>query len=127
MLTQLRLFQLPRDSVSASRTCFKSFQHYGLLANVFSSQPKSQPKSAAVTKTNGASGTRGKAGRRAGARGARNPRPAKKTAEELDSEMADYFQSGTTATENGGAAQPAANGDANMDDEILVSGNNCCS
>jgi THO complex subunit 4 len=79
-------------------------------------QPKPQPKSAAVTKTNSASGTRG---RRGGARGGRNPRPAKKTAEELDSEMVDYFQSGTTATETGGNAQPAANADANMDDEIL--------
>lgn len=40
--------------------------------------------------------------------------------------MMDYWQSGTTAaeTEGGatGSAQPAtANGDANMDDEILVS------
>ncbi len=34
--------------------------------------------------------------------------------------MVDYFQSGTTATETGGNAQPAANADANMDDEILV-------
>ena len=34
--------------------------------------------------------------------------------------MVDYFQSGTTAPEAGGNAQPAANGDANMDDEILV-------
>ncbi|RDW72141.1 hypothetical protein BP5796_08175 [Coleophoma crateriformis] len=86
--------------------------------------PKSQPKSAAVTKADTAgSGTRGgKArSRRGGAKGAR---PAKKTAEELDSEMADYFDNGgaaagteTAATTNG-AAQPVANGDA-MDEEIL--------
>jgi THO complex subunit 4 len=90
-------------------------------------QPKAQPKSAATTKTaTDAAGARGKgrAGRRGGKAG-RNPRPAKKTAEELDSEMADYFDNGgpaagteTAATTNG-AAQPAANGDAAMDDEIL--------
>jgi THO complex subunit 4 len=38
--------------------------------------------------------------------------------------MVDYWQAGAAATEtNGGAngaAQPAAGGDANMDDEILV-------
>jgi THO complex subunit 4 len=85
------------------------------------SQPKPQPKSAASTKTTNAAGTRGKNGRRG--RGGRNARPAKKTAEELDSEMVDYWQTGAAApeTESGanGAAQPAAGGDANMDDEIL--------
>lgn len=84
------------------------------------SLPKAQPKSAASTKATTA-GTRGKKGGRGGK--ARNPRPAKKTAEELDSEMADYWQSGAAATEtNGdvnGAGQPASGGDANMDDEIL--------
>jgi THO complex subunit 4 len=39
--------------------------------------------------------------------------------------MVDYWQNGTATTETdgaaNGAAQPAANGDANMDDEILVS------
>lgn len=58
----------------------------------------------------------------------RSARPAKKTAEELDSEMADYFDAsaaaaaGTTATENTNAAAPAtaAAGDATMD-EIMVS------
>ncbi|EKD12224.1 protein mlo3-like protein [Drepanopeziza brunnea f. sp. 'multigermtubi' MB_m1] len=84
--------------------------------------PKSQPKSAAATKTaapatRGAK-TRGRGGRGGGARGTR---PAKKTAEELDSEMVDYWQTGATATEGAvaGTAQ-AANGDANMDDEIMV-------
>ncbi|KAH8792010.1 putative mRNA export protein mlo3 [Hyaloscypha finlandica] len=81
-------------------------------------QPKPQPKSAAVTKTAGATRGRGKGGRGKGA--ARNARPAKKTAEELDSEMVDYWQAGAAATETNGAAQPAAGGDANMDDEILV-------
>jgi THO complex subunit 4 len=75
------------------------------------------------TKNNTAgSGTRGK-----GTRGAKkttkgNGRPAKKTAEELDSEMADYWESGANnggdAATTNGAAQPAT-GDANMDEEIL--------
>lgn len=82
--------------------------------------PKAEPKSAAVTKTGASagSGARGK-GRSRGTRG-RNARPAQKTAEELDSEMVDYFVNGNAATAEGtsGAAQPAANGDA-MDEEIL--------
>lgn len=86
------------------------------------SAPKSQPKSAANTKASDAdkAGSRGKARGRGGR--ARNPRPAKKTAEELDSEMADYFDNGAAANGTEAAAtngaQPAANGDA-MDDEIL--------
>lgn len=47
----------------------------------------------------------------------------KKSAEELDSEMADYFQAGPPANENANAAgaAPAAtgNGDAPMEDEIM--------
>lgn len=86
------------------------------------SQPKSQPKSAAAPKKNEAA-TRGKNARGRGGK-ARNPRPAKKTAEELDSEMVDYWNNGAAATETEGAAngagQVASNGgDANMDDEIL--------
>lgn len=87
-------------------------------SNSLSSQPKPQPKSAASTKTTAATRGRGKLARGKGA--ARNARPAKKTAEELDSEMVDYWQAGAAATETNGAAQPAAGGDANMDDEILV-------
>jgi len=84
-------------------------------------QPKSQPKSAVPVKNATGAGTRGGKGAARGkaARGGRNPRPAKKTAEELDSEMADYWESGANA--NGGDAtdaQPAA-GDAAMADEIL--------
>ncbi|CZR51830.1 related to RNA annealing protein [Phialocephala subalpina] len=85
------------------------------------SQPRSQPKSAAAPKKNEAA-TRGKAGRGRGGK-ARNSRPAKKTAEELDSEMVDYWNNGAAATEGEGAAngavQVATNGDATMDDEIL--------
>lgn len=89
-------------------------------------QPKAQPKSAAARKTNndakgaGASG-RGKKGPRGGGR---TGRPVKKTAEELDSEMADYFQGAPASNENStatGTAAPAAtgNGDASMEDEIM--------
>ncbi|CAL3962430.1 unnamed protein product, partial [Diplocarpon coronariae] len=82
--------------------------------------PKTQPKSAAVTKTAAAGATRGKGRGRGGRGGARSARPAKKTAEELDSEMVDYWQTGATATEGAAAGSaPAAAGDANMDDEIL--------
>lgn len=86
----------------------------------YNSQPKAQPKSAAATKP-AASAAGARKARRGGR--ARNTRPAKKTAEELDSEMADYFNAGNN-TENSGAAaagdaQPAANGDAAMEDEIL--------
>jgi len=84
--------------------------------------PKAQPKSAASTKANGNS-TRGKNARGRGGKTGRNARPAKKTAEELDSEMVDYWNSGATATEGenaaNGAGQVAANGDANMEDDIM--------
>jgi len=89
--------------------------------------PKPQPKSAVPTKANGTN-DKTQGAKRGGKRGSRGAaRPAKKTAEELDLEMADYWESGNAAGaetgENnqtaGGAAEPAANGDANMDDEIL--------
>ncbi|KAF6819986.1 Protein mlo3-like protein (RNA recognition domain-containing protein), partial [Colletotrichum plurivorum] len=89
------------------------------------SQPKAQPKSAANDKRNG---NANKGAANAGARGkkpqprrARSGRPAKKTAEELDSEMADYFDSAATGNnENAAAPAPAAaNGDAPMEDEIM--------
>jgi THO complex subunit 4 len=88
---------------------------------VASGQPKAQPKSAANAKgtpaVRGGKAARGRGGK------AKSARPAKKTAEELDSEMMDYFGStGNNETEAGAAgnAQPATNGDANMD-EVLVS------
>ncbi|KAM3082467.1 RNA-binding RNA annealing protein [Clarireedia jacksonii] len=99
------------------------------------SAPKSQPKSAAIN-NNKPGNARGKAQpkKKDGKRPGRPARPAKKTAEELDLEMADYWESGNGATgdnsnnqagmDNGNqvanaAAQPATSGDANMDDEIL--------
>ncbi|KAF7518808.1 hypothetical protein G7054_g13334 [Neopestalotiopsis clavispora] len=93
------------------------------------SQPKSQPKSAvpnkkkeAATKETAAGGARG--GRRKPARG-KSSRPAKKTAEELDSEMADYFVAGNqNENASGGAPAPANNGDAAMDDDIMSAARN---
>ncbi|KAI5456400.1 hypothetical protein BGZ63DRAFT_517987 [Mariannaea sp. PMI_226] len=89
-------------------------------------QPKAQPKSAAADKhnTNAAKGgvaAKGPANKR---RRGRNNRPAKKTAEELDSEMADYFVSGAGNANPGAENAPAApaapaTGDAPMDDEIM--------
>jgi THO complex subunit 4 len=89
-------------------------------------QPKAQPKSAtagrkaavgkgAVAKAGGA-----KAGEKK--RRGKNVRPAKKTTEELDAEMGDYF----TANNDSAAAPVApataaapATGDAAMQDEIM--------
>ena len=81
-------------------------------------QPKAQPKSAANKKKETAakgagSGTRGRGKK------PRNARPAKKTTEELDSEMADYFDASTQQNENAGSGAAATNGDAPMDDEIV--------
>lgn len=100
-----------------------------LLIRCQNSQPKAQPKSAAADKStgNGAKGAaagKGAAAKKQPRRG-RNSRPAKKTAEELDSEMADYFEAApanaAAATETAAAAAPAAaaNGDAPMEDEIM--------
>ncbi|PHH90102.1 hypothetical protein CDD83_4527 [Cordyceps sp. RAO-2017] len=84
------------------------------------SQPKAQPKSAASSKqsTAIAKGVAGKAAANKKRRG-KSVRPMKKTAEELDSEMADYFVS-TGGNENAaGGATTATNGDAAMEDEIM--------
>ncbi|CAK7271815.1 RNA-binding RNA annealing protein [Sporothrix epigloea] len=95
-------------------------------------QPKAQPKSAAADKRgknavkgggnqkgNSTNGNQNGAKKVVGRRG-RSARPAKKTAEELDSEMADYFV-GNGATSNGATAPAAAaaTADAPMDDEIM--------
>ncbi|KAK2598115.1 RNA-binding RNA annealing protein [Conoideocrella luteorostrata] len=91
-------------------------------------QPKPQPKTAASGK--GGAGGVGKAGN--GAKGAankkrrgRNARPSKKTADELDTDMADYFNKTADGANNGAAANAAApvaaaTGDAPMEDEIMV-------
>lgn len=90
------------------------------IADTPCSQPKAQPKSAAADRSKAGitkAGVRGRGKRRVG----RSGRPARKTAEELDSEMADYFESANANNENANDGAPAAtNGDAPMDDEILV-------
>ncbi|KAI5863489.1 RNA recognition domain-containing protein [Durotheca rogersii] len=83
------------------------------------SQPKAQPKSAASDKKKEAASKAAGSGLRGRKRRARNARPAKKTAEELDSEMADYFEAGNQNENANGGAPAATNGDAPMDDEIL--------
>ncbi|RMJ14741.1 hypothetical protein BHE90_006946 [Fusarium euwallaceae] len=84
-------------------------------------QPKAQPKSAAADKHN-AGAAKGGVAKGAAAnkkRRGRNNRPAKKTREELDSEMNDYFDSAANPEVNTAAAPApapaAAGGDADMD------------
>lgn len=75
------------------------------------------PKTAAKGKKVGtATGAAAKDGKKGRAGRPKNARPAKKTADELDAEMADYFDAAKTTTEGTGAA---ANGDAQMEDEIM--------
>jgi hypothetical protein len=126
MLAVQRQFLLLKVSVNALREFIAFVSKTG--SNYLCRQPpKPQPKSAAATKqtTNTSRGAKSARGSTRGRGNARNARPAKKTAEELDSEMVDYWQSGAATTEAevsaNGAAQQATNGDANMDDEILVS------
>jgi len=80
--------------------------------------PKAQPKSAATVKHSAA--TKGAATAKKGKKGpvkAKSVRPAKKTAEELDSEMADYFVG--ASGEASAAPAAATSGDAPMEDEVL--------
>jgi THO complex subunit 4 len=85
------------------------------------SKPKSAAKEVTKGKTNSAAATNGASKAKAtGKKPARNSRPKKKTAEELDAEMMDYFGNGENAAN--GAAQPAAaaaNGGDAMVDEVL--------
>ena len=93
------------------------------VANPRYSQPKAQPKSAATDKHTGANAKTAAAGKGPNKKRGkpRSARPAKKTAEELDSEMADYFEAGAANGENTNGAAPAAaaTGDAPMEDEIM--------
>jgi len=94
------------------------------LADRVSQPKKDKPKPATAAKAAapGARGRgRGESGRgRGGARGGRDARGKKKTVEELDAEMEDYFPAAEggndTMVTNGGAA---ATGDTAMDDEML--------
>lgn len=77
---------------------------------------KPQPKSAAATTKPIVKGAgKPKRGQNAG-------RPKRKTAEELDTEMADYFVPKAEGGETSGAVvngAAAAGGDATMDDQIM--------
>lgn len=88
----------------------------------------SAPKAAATTKAGGknakpvsgakpATATRAAAGKKGRGGKPKSARPAKKTAEELDAEMVDYFDAAAQGSTEAGAAP--ANGDAQMDDEIM--------
>jgi THO complex subunit 4 len=99
------------------------------MAHISPSQPKKdKPKPATATKektTEAATRGRGGRGGRARGRGGRAPRDKKKTVEELDAEMEDYFPAGeggndAMATNGAGAgAGQTAVGDTAMDDEML--------
>ncbi|KAL2105995.1 hypothetical protein VUR80DRAFT_7439 [Thermomyces stellatus] len=82
-------------------------------------QPKAQPKSAASDKHGAAAKKTGQAASRGRGRrrGGRSARPAKKTTEELDSEMADYFNSAANGN-NEASAQPAAAAPASTDEQM---------
>uniref|UniRef100_A0A098E4K5 RRM domain-containing protein n=1 Tax=Gibberella zeae (strain ATCC MYA-4620 / CBS 123657 / FGSC 9075 / NRRL 31084 / PH-1) TaxID=229533 RepID=A0A098E4K5_GIBZE len=92
-------------------------------------QAKAQPKSAAADKHNAGAAKGAAKGAANKKRRGRSSRPAKKTQEELDSEMADYFVA--PAAEAAGntpapAAAPAPTADADMD-EIAVCNSVCVS
>ena len=70
------------------------------------SQSKAQPKSATAVKAT-TNGTSARGGRARGRGGRKAGRPKRKTADELDAEMVDYFDA--TAATNGAAADGSAN------------------
>jgi len=90
----------------------------------YNSQPKVQPRSAAADKKKGAVTKPGVAKPAAKkARTGRNARPAKKTEAELDSEMADYFESApneNTGNNNAGSNVGGAVGNGEAMEEIEV-------
>ncbi|KAJ2895506.1 hypothetical protein MKZ38_006409 [Zalerion maritima] len=81
-------------------------------------KPKPQPKSAASDKHGANAEKAGANKKKAGPRRARNARPTKKSKEELDADMADYFVAAPADNAAGNAPAPA-NGDAAMDDGIM--------
>ncbi|CAO2650458.1 Nn.00g017500.m01.CDS01 [Neocucurbitaria sp. VM-36] len=91
------------------------------LAERVTQPKKDKPKPATAEKAAPAAGRgRGQTRGRGRGRGGREARPKKKTVEELDAEMADYFPSGENNATNGAeGAQATAGGDTAMDDEML--------
>lgn len=101
---------------------------------ITSANPKAQPKSATTPKSNTANGTGKKAANKARKRGKNVTRSKPKTAEELDAEMTDYFNTNSggntttmmdangNATANGNVQPAAAAGGEDLGmDEISVS------
>jgi THO complex subunit 4 len=85
------------------------------------SQPKNAAKAMPKAATAGKKTDNAAAGKTAGRRGRNAGRPKRKTAEELDQDMADYFVAGTSNTDTamtGGAVQAPA--EAPVADEIMV-------
>lgn len=88
---------------------------------------KAQPKPATNTKNaKGANAGRGRGGKRGGRGGRGGGSLPKKTVEELDAEMVDYFgpangeaADGDAMQTNGGAVQAPGGGDTGMEDEML--------
>lgn len=109
---------LPAPKGLSERITYVSFSVPGNRDSNILSAPKAQPKSAAAKPKAETAGRGGRGGRGRG-RGGRTNAP-KKTNEELDSEMADYWTAGAAAETNGTAAPAAATTDAPMEDEILV-------
>ncbi|KAH8731079.1 hypothetical protein GQ44DRAFT_746435 [Phaeosphaeriaceae sp. PMI808] len=97
------------------------------LADRVTQPKKDKPKPATATKAAPATAGRGRGGRaeaRGRGRGGRagRERNKKKTVEELDAEMADYFPAAdgnTDAMATSGGAQATVGGDTAMDDEML--------
>lgn len=87
-----------------------------------SANPKAQPKSATAKKADPKD--KKKPGQQAkSARKAKNPRPKPKTADELDADMTDYWNSGNNAAAapaEGAAASGAAAGPSDAMEEISV-------
>jgi THO complex subunit 4 len=86
-------------------------------------QPKVQPKSAATYKR-GVSGVKAGANPKgvmkgisaAAVRRGRNYRATKKTAEQLDAELADFFRHANSNNNNSAGASAAVDGDVSMED-----------
>lgn len=90
------------------------------LADRISQPKKDKPKPATAEKAAPASGRGGKQTRGKGkGRGGREARPKKKTMEELDAEMADYFPGGEANVNTAAPNTVVAGGDTAMDDEML--------
>jgi hypothetical protein len=115
----------PRATPGAGAPSYRSSQVCGrrpsrprTMTLMNNSKPKAQPKQAGATKSTDKNSTRARRGRSAG-------RPKRKTAEELDAEMTDYFGGNApagadaTATTNGNAAGANGGEDLGMD-EISV-------